>query len=272
MASNSWRRSYNYGGTPGQSNNSVSITGIYINEFMAGNSSVIADEFGEYPDWIEFYNSTNQAVNLGGMYITDNLDDPCKHQIPMYAPELTTIPAKGFIIFWADRQVEQGILHLRFRLDIFGEQIGLSQMMESETVYIDSLSFGWQASDISYGRYPDGSDNWFEFTVPTPKQSNIITGIEDEEYLPERLTLYQNYPNPFSSSTVISYRLPATTDVELSVYDLTGRRVATLINERQKAGRHEVEWNTGGIKPGIYLCKIKAGQDISVIKFVIYMR
>jgi hypothetical protein len=269
MASNSWRRSYIYGGTPGQSNNSVLITGIYINEFMASNSSTIADEFGDYADWIEFYNSTDQPVNLGGMYITDNLDDPCKHQIPMYAPELTTIPAKGFIIFWVDRQPEQGILHLNYRLDIFGEEIGLAQMLESETVYIDSLRYGWQTSDISFGRYPDGADNWFEFTVPTPKQSNIITSIEDEEYQPERLTLYQNYPNPFSSTTVISYQLTATAEVELSVYDLTGRRVATLINKHQQSGRNEVEWNAKGIKPGLYFCKLKAGQCTEVMKMIL---
>jgi len=57
--------------------------GLFINEFMADNDSIIADEFSQYDDWIEIYNAGVSAVDLGGMYLTDNLDDPMNWMIPV---------------------------------------------------------------------------------------------------------------------------------------------------------------------------------------------
>ncbi|MBN2481351.1 MAG: CotH kinase family protein, partial [Bacteroidales bacterium] len=205
MVSSNWRSSYNHGGTPGAANNSVKIEGIYINEFLAGNSSVYADENGDYADWIEFYNSNDKPVNLGGLYITDNLDKPLKHQIPIYAQELTTVPAHGFILFWADGQTDQGALHLNFKLAKEGEQIGLAQQLENETVFIDSLNYSVQTADVSRGRYPDGSDHWYDFYTPTPLLGNELTTVQNHELLPEEIALFGNYPNPFHSQTMIRY-------------------------------------------------------------------
>lgn len=61
----------------------------------------------------------------------------------------------------------------------------------------------------------------------------------------------QNYPNPFSTETVINYHIPAISDVELSIYNLLRQKVITLVKERQKPDSYEVEWNASGIKPGI---------------------
>jgi hypothetical protein len=208
-------------------------------------------------------------VNLGGLYITDNLDNPLKYQIPMNDAELTTVPAKGFILFWADRQTEQGALHLSFVLDRLGEQIGLAQAMEDNFRYIDSLTYTVQQTDISYGRYPDGSDDWYEFDTPTPEQSNVITNIQYNEYASDYIILYQNYPNPFNSYTVISYRLPVMSDVELSVYNLLGQKVTTLVKEKQQPGSYEVECNAERMKPGIYWCELKTGQSRKVMKMIL---
>jgi hypothetical protein len=269
MVSTSWRPSYSNGGTPGKSNNSIEIEGITINEFMASNHDTYRDEYGESDDWIEFYNSNDKAVNMGGLYLTDNLTNPDKHQIPLYASELTTIPAKGYLLFWADGQPAQGVLHLSFKLDATGEQIGLVQFVDNEPVFIDSLTYGSQTTDISIGRYPDGADSWYEFSDPTPLQSNVITNIPGTEYLPDAITLFQNYPNPFSSNTVIGYRLSVTGSVELSVCDLMGRKITTLVKEKQTAGNYEVEWNAEEVKPGIYFCELKAGQSRKIVKMVL---
>ncbi len=269
MVSGSWRSSYIDGGTPGKSNSSVIIKGIYINEFLAGNNSINNDENGEYDDWIEFYNSTDEPVNMGGLYITDNLNNPYKHQIPLYSPELTTVPAKGFILFWADGQPDQGVLHLSFKLAAEGEQIGLVQNSENKAIFIDSLTYQGQQTNVSFGRYPDGLIHLFAFNVPTPLRSNVMTGIHDNEYLPVSITLYQNYPNPFASRTVISYQLTAFSDVEMNVYSITGIKVTTLVKERQQAGRYEVEWNAEGMKPGLYLYELKAGQNRKIMKMIL---
>ncbi len=91
----------------------------------------------------------------------------------------------------------------------------------------------------------------------------MTTGIEtDEASLVENFTLEQNYPNPFNPSTTIAYQLPEAAIVHLTVYDVLGRKVATLVNQRQNAGRHEILFNADGLNSGIYFYHIRIGQQI----------
>ncbi len=73
---------------------------------------------------------------------------------------------------------------------------------------------------------------------------------------PQAFELNQNFPNPFNPTTAISYKLSAVSFVTMSVYDLLGRKVCTLVNGQQAAGRHTVTFNAGGLQSGIYLCRI----------------
>ncbi len=143
---------------------------LYINEFMASNDNTITDNYGEYEDWIEIYNPNDYPVNIGGFYITDDLTDMTAWQIPDNQPDSTTIPAGGFLLLWADKDTDQGVLHVELKLSSGGEQIGL--VAPNGTTFIDSLTFGEQTTDVSYGRKPDGSDNWQFFENPTPGASN----------------------------------------------------------------------------------------------------
>jgi len=143
---------------------------LFINEFLASNDACCTDEFGEFDDWIEIFNPGTEAIDVGGMYITDDLADLIVWQIPDNAPDTTTISAGGFLVLWADKQPEQGVLHVNIKLGSGGEQIGLTA--PNGTSIIDSLTFGPQAADTSYGRFPDGSDNWQLFPTPTPGTSN----------------------------------------------------------------------------------------------------
>ena len=168
--------------TPGSSNSTVSISGIVINEFSAENDNIIADEHGEYDDWIEIYNTTDVPVDIGGMFITDSLDNRLKHRIPATYPDSTTIPAYGYLVLWADNQEEQGVLHLDFKLRRNGEQIGLVSF--NGTDYIDSLTYGEQYSNSSISRYPDGNDTWV-YPPPTPGSTNtlpVISGLYINEF------------------------------------------------------------------------------------------
>jgi len=150
---------------------------IYVNEFMADNETTIEDpdEPGEYPDWIELYNTSTTSVYLGGMYLTDDLNDPLKWQIPAGV----SIDARGYLLFWADDDDEQGDTHANFKLDRSGEQIGFFETNANGNVAIDTLTFGEQATDVSYGRCPDGSDTWRFLTYPSPDGANSPTADFD---------------------------------------------------------------------------------------------
>ena len=78
-----------------------------------------------------------------------------------------------------------------------------------------------------------------------------------------------NYPNPFSSITQIRYNLLENSDVTMKIYDVTGAEVATLVNENQIAGQHEIMFEGAHLSGGIYFCKIKAGNTFQVHKMTL---
>ncbi|UCG58653.1 MAG: lamin tail domain-containing protein, partial [Phycisphaerales bacterium] len=125
---------------------------LAINEVMASNSSQIPDPQGEYDDWIEIHNFGDEPINVGSMYLTDDLDDPTKWRIPDGSPPATTIGAGGYLLVWADNDVGDSGLHANFRLDAGGDDVALFGI-DGRTP-IDSISFGDQSADISFGRYP----------------------------------------------------------------------------------------------------------------------
>ncbi len=145
---------------------------LVINEFLASNDSCCTDENGDYDDFIEIYNADVEAVDIGGMYITDDLANPTAWQIPDTTPDSTTVEPGGFLLLWADKESEQGILHVEIKLSGDGEQIGLFSSDATNNIPIDTLTYPAQTTDISRGRNPDGSDTWEFFSTPTPGASN----------------------------------------------------------------------------------------------------
>jgi|GEM_PF-6769436 len=91
-------------------------------------------------------------------------------------------------------------------------------------------------------------------------EEGVATGIESvDANIPETFKLYPSYPNPFEASTTIRFDIAETAPVQLDVYDLLGREVATLVNERLTPGPYRYVWNATGMPGGIYLYRIKAG-------------
>lgn len=144
---------------------------VVINELMASNISSTADPQDQYDDWIELYNAGDGAIDVGGLYLTDDVSEPRKWQIPVGNPTLTTIPAKGFLLIWADGDTEDPGLHADFSLSASGDEVGLFDA--DGVTLLDSVSFGPQVNDLSYGRYPDGGADLMLMVLPTPGEANI---------------------------------------------------------------------------------------------------
>lgn len=136
---------------------------VRINEIMASNNSTYPDETGAFSDWIELHNTGDTPVPLGGLFLTDNLDNPTKWQIPAAA----ALAPHGYAVFRADG-TGRG-LHASFGLSRDGEEAGL---FSPEGELIDAVAFGAQFGDVSYGRQPDGTGVWAFFAAATPNAPN----------------------------------------------------------------------------------------------------
>ncbi len=162
---------------------SVAAQGLVINEFMADNDddSPWSDQDGDFDDWIELYNNTNQALNLDHYYLSDTSTFEHKWALPN-----VTIPANGYLIVWADKDIDQVGLHTQFSLDKDGGEVILSHLNGS---VIDSISYGEQSENVSMSRRPNGTGSFFETPVVTFGSENedlpdIIFASGFEEILP----------------------------------------------------------------------------------------
>ena len=102
-------------------------------------------------------------------------------------------------------------------------------------------------------------------------ETNIIDGIEpvSTTTIPKDYNLHQNYPNPFNPSTTIEFALPAPGFVSLSIFNILGEKVATLVSENLTAGSYKYHWNAKGLTSGVYLYKLEAGNNIIVRKMIL---
>ena len=145
---------------------------IQITEILASNIGTHWDEKGEDDDWIELFNSGKSTIDIGGMYLSDDPMNPLKFRIPQDAPKKTSIPPESYLVLWFDGQPEQGPLHTNLKLSSSGEHVILTA--SDGTTLVDSIEFGEQRGDVSYGRDPNASQNWHFFTSPTPGEPNVL--------------------------------------------------------------------------------------------------
>lgn len=149
---------------------------LVINEVMASNiTSQMNPDNSDFVDWIELYNKGSNPVNLKGIFITDDLSDPLKWQLD----EEFSLPPNEYYIIWADGLDLEN--HASFKLSGGGEQVGLYHQDGS---VIDTLSFGVQRNDVSFGRYPDGATQWYYFAPPTCQGPNTHVGLDSNEQVP----------------------------------------------------------------------------------------
>jgi mannan endo-1,4-beta-mannosidase len=128
------------------------------------------------------------------------------------------------------------------------------------------------------------TNNRFSYTIPPLCVYHFVLGgsvtsSRQEQPLPASFWLDQNYPNPFNPTTVIRYQLSAVSDVRLTVYDLLGREVAVLVNERKSPGRYEVRFSAKGgsasganessLASGAYFCRLTAGGFTATKKLLL---
>ena len=187
----------------------LSFSQIVINEFMASNDTTFSDIAGEFDDWIELASVSNDTINLFGWFISDRQSNLTKHQ---FTDSLYIYPDSLFL-FWADDDENQGPNHLSFKLSSGGEAVYLTTPNFDIS---DSVTFGQQTSDVSYGRFPNYTGTWGLMSSPTPGQVNL--SHDSTEYSPDAIVSVESgfYESPLSIHIYSDYD-----DVEI-YYTLDG--------------------------------------------------
>ena len=183
------------------------IAPVRINEVSA-NNGIYVNEYFKRDDWVELYNTTDNAIDVAGMYLSDNAEKPTKFQIVQTDTEASTIiPAHGYLIIWCDKLDQQSQLHASFKLDADGGDVLLTAADESWT---DRFTYTAMKADETAGRYPDGAADVYVTNVPTIGLANLTSSY----------AVAVEQPVVTGISDAMASAAPAS-----AVYDLSGRRM-----------------------------------------------
>ena len=163
---------------------------------------------------------------------------------------------------WRDNsEVEDGyIIERKFSEETSFTVVDTLQGSESE--YVDHVEAG-QTYVYRIKAYKSSAESGYSREV-----SIIVTGIQNEE-MPTKYSISQNNPNPFNLTTKIKFALPKTVLTKIILYDLLGKEVMTVINEKMQAGFHEINIEAGGLPSGVYLYRIQSGDFIQSRKMIL---
>ncbi len=237
--------------TPINTNSLIFITpeAVVINEVMADNIVTFADNYGQFDDWVEIYNPLNYDVNLAGYFLSDNSENPRRWQVPSTFIDSVKIPAQGYLLFFADDDGSQGVLHTNFNLNNNTEFIGLYS--PDGLTRVDEIYWQHMDADTSLGRLTDGSPEWVNFIVTTPDFSNN-QGVISVQEMNASKKIFSVYPNPTRGIVQCSKKS------NISVYSIQGNLVETLYGVWQI--------NFSNYSSGIYVVTDEEGNKLRIIK------
>ncbi len=244
---------------------------LVINEVMQ-DPSAVSDDNGE---WFEIVNIGSTEVNLNDWTIKDNDND--SHLIS----GSVIVPIGGFLVLGKNcDSLSNGGVSIDYEYSGIILANGDDELIlispDGDTVdYVawdDGISFpdptGASMALLSPTLDNSIGSNWVESIIPygagdygTPGSANFPVAItENKLKSPAQFSLFQSYPNPFNPVTTISYKLPKSEFVNLSIYNTRGQLVETLINRQIQSGYHFVKWDGSNVGSGVYFYRISAGD------------
>ncbi|MHC1706325.1 MAG: CotH kinase family protein [Bacteroidales bacterium] len=223
---------------------------LVINEFMALNNSWVQAPNGDYEDWIELYNTSQNTLALTNLYISDSYTNPMKFKFP----DGQTLGPQSYLIVWADYDTTNPVgLHGGFKLSGGGERLILSY----PGLVIDSVSFGQQAEDVSYARCPNGTGP-FQPLTPTFNALNCNAS----GFLEHQAGQFRIFPNPASGVVIIESDREEINTIEIS--NFLGQQV--FFSDQHSERNTSIDVTS--FHPGLYFVRINSGttQKLAVGK------
>ena len=245
---------------------------IAINEILASNNGCCLDEYGENDHYIELYNFGNDTVDVAGFFLTNDVENHDNYVQIQTGSDSTNIAPGEFLLIWSDDSPTQGLLHLDALLSNTGGQLAL--YAQDTSTIVDLMSYSVQAPDMAYAREQDGGGDWM-YMDPTPGLSNTpIMSIDEQSFQPRTFKLAQNFPNPFNPTTNISFELLEYASVTIQIFDVSGRKIKTLISGNYSVGDYTTQWDARDergqpVSAGVYMYAIQVNNNIYAKKMVL---
>lgn len=218
------------------------ISNVFVNEVMVQNQTVIADPQGDYDSWIEIYNANSTPVDLTGTYI--GTEEPYKFS---RCASPVIVPANGFLMLWADDEMEDGAEHLPFELmdeDFLG-------FATKDLAILDTLEWDSALADVSLGRSVDGAGTWVSFEVSTPNATNaggvVLSVINTVASNPLNV-----YPNPATDGNINFNKV-----VSFTMYSITGQTIMVQNNINRL--------DVSNLDNGVYIIETTEGEIVKVM-------
>ncbi len=197
----------------------INVHPIVINEISAANETYV-NEFFKKEDWIELYNTTDEAIDIDGMYLSNDKDYPLMHKITKSNDVSTLIFPHGYLVVWCDKKDSKSQLHCNFKLK---NDSGVVILTSQDEKWSDTLRYSSHDSNQTYGRYPDGSPMIYLFNYATILRTNKI-GIYDLEYdFNEGISTAVTERKDLNDVGIIDY-------AKSEVYDFYGRKYGNYSN------------------------------------------
>lgn len=254
---------------------------VVINEINYNSS----DAF-EMGDWIELYNPGSTTIDLSGWEYKDENDTT-----GFIIPDNTMLGSGEYLVISSDLiafssakpEVDNVIGVADFGLSGNTDQV---RIFNAEGALIDEVSYD---DESPWPLDPDGTgytlelknfdldntlgENWTSSLsiggTPGTQNQMVIDAIEDSKTNPTQFSLNQNYPNPFNPSTNISFSIPKSGKVELSIFNVLGQRVHTLVDANLNAGSHTYSFDASGLTSGVYFYRIVSGTNTATQKMLL---
>lgn len=224
---------------------SAAYTQVIISEFQSANSSTIADEWGDFDDWIELYNSGSSSLDIGGLVLKNNAHI---WGIPMGDTSTLLSPGSYFFI-WADHEESQGPFHANFRLST-SESLIICES-DSNTI-IDSLIIPDLPENVSYGICPNGE--WRIFNEPSPREANNCKSTSSQT---TSTTDFLIYPTITRDKVIVKVPNNNGDRVDVSLISILGKTLIVKSNISD-----ELTFSLGKYNSGMYILLLSSDNTI----------
>ncbi len=237
---------------------------IKINE-VSGANDIFVNDYFKKNDWIELYNTTDEDINIAGMYLSDDLEDVTKFVVPASNGTFSTVvPAHGYLVVWADKLESLTQLHANFKI---AKDSGSVVLTASDFAWSDVLTYCLHDGTQSVGLYPDGGTELYVMQRPTIGASNVLTldatAWAEPQYKPVGVDGDMAAADMTLSYDGIRLHLHHSAPARVDIYNIAGQLVRTA---RVMPGG---TLSMAELQAGIYVARATSGDNDATLKVTV---